>query len=52
MTVALPDLGDEVQEFDIGKSDYNKQKLTLGEDETKLTKETNCCTCCASTKTV
>ena len=42
-SAALPDPGDEVQEFDIGKFhfDYNKQKLTLGEDETKLTTKEN-----------
>lgn len=42
-SAALPDPGDEVQEFDIGKFhfDYNKQKLTGGSQETKLTTKEN-----------
>lgn len=42
-SAALPDPGDDAQEFEIGRYhfDYNKQKLKLDDSETKLTTKEN-----------
>lgn len=42
-TAALPEDGEEVKEFTVGKYhfDYNKQRLLLGEEEMKLTTKEN-----------
>jgi two-component system, OmpR family, response regulator len=42
-SAALPDLGDEPREFSIGKYlfDYNKQRLSIGDAEVKLTTKEN-----------